>query len=79
MLRNFIEVLYIYGLLEITSFRKADSVKVNKGPNENFGLSAPTPGFGATWTRSVARELESQKNDPQLSYLERFDKYVVSK
>uniref|UniRef100_A0A7E4W9I6 NADH dehydrogenase [ubiquinone] 1 alpha subcomplex subunit 7 n=1 Tax=Panagrellus redivivus TaxID=6233 RepID=A0A7E4W9I6_PANRE len=48
---------------------------VNKGPSENFGLKAPTPGFGYEWTRNIADEEGTQQKDQSLSNIEKFDKF----
>ncbi|VDO76833.1 unnamed protein product [Heligmosomoides polygyrus] len=56
-----------------------EAFQVNKSPAENFGLEAPTPGFGYEWRRTRAEELETQKEDPELSRLERFDRFSMSK
>ncbi|CAJ0581253.1 unnamed protein product, partial [Mesorhabditis spiculigera] len=50
----------------------------SKGPGENFGLQAPTPGFGAEWKRSKHEELDTQKHDQEMAYFERFDRYAKS-
>uniref|UniRef100_A0AC35GP67 NADH dehydrogenase [ubiquinone] 1 alpha subcomplex subunit 7 n=1 Tax=Panagrolaimus sp. PS1159 TaxID=55785 RepID=A0AC35GP67_9BILA len=49
---------------------------VNHGPSQNFGLKAPTPGFGFEWNRSVQEEQPSQKNDKHLAHAQKFDKYL---
>lgn len=66
-----ISVLYFYS-------RKTDAVKVNIGPQSNFGLSAPTPGFGASWQRSRHNELDAPKNNAEFERLEKFDKFAKS-
>ncbi|CAI2323657.1 unnamed protein product [Caenorhabditis sp. 36 PRJEB53466] len=53
-------------------------VQVNLGHSTNFGLPAPTPGFGSSWTRSKINELSSQQNNPEFEYLQRFDKFANS-
>uniref|UniRef100_A0A8R1HL48 NADH dehydrogenase [ubiquinone] 1 alpha subcomplex subunit 7 n=1 Tax=Caenorhabditis japonica TaxID=281687 RepID=A0A8R1HL48_CAEJA len=53
-------------------------VQVNKGPETNFGLAAPTPGFGSEWSRSKQNELSSQQNNKEFEYLQRFDKFMKS-
>lgn len=60
-------------------FSREEAFQVNKSPAENFGLEAPTPGFGYEWRRTRAEELETQKEDPELSRLERFDRFSMSK
>ncbi|MFH4983319.1 hypothetical protein AB6A40_010028 [Gnathostoma spinigerum] len=55
-----------------------DAVKVNKGPHENFGLEAPTPGFGIEWKRNSSEELTTQKFDKNLRLLEKYDSYTSS-
>lgn len=48
-----------------------------KGPEKNFGIhSAPTPGFGYTWQRSIEKEQETQQKDPHLKKVEKFDGYL---
>ncbi|CAI4231791.1 unnamed protein product [Auanema sp. JU1783] len=59
--------------------KKEEAIQVNFGPESNFGLQAPTPGFGATWTRSREQELQTQKEDASFAHLERFDKFSASK
>ncbi|VDN30914.1 unnamed protein product [Cylicostephanus goldi] len=54
------------------------AIQVNKGPNANFGLQAPTPGFGFEWKRARETELETQRNEPELEKLERFDRFTAS-
>ncbi|KAI6196716.1 Complex I-B14.5a [Aphelenchoides besseyi] len=50
---------------------------VMKGPEKNFGIpKAPTPGFGHNWSRSIEAEQETQKNDPHLKHVERYDHYL---
>ncbi|KAK6012322.1 UcrQ family protein [Ostertagia ostertagi] len=46
------------------------SSKLNQGPSANFGSPAPTPGFGYEWKRTREEELQTQKEDPELSRLE---------
>ncbi|WKX92429.1 hypothetical protein Q1695_010449 [Nippostrongylus brasiliensis] len=58
---------------------REEAVQVNKGPSMNFGLDAPTPGFGYEWSRNREEELITQKEDPELSRLERFDRFAASK
>uniref|UniRef100_A0A914CU55 NADH dehydrogenase [ubiquinone] 1 alpha subcomplex subunit 7 n=1 Tax=Acrobeloides nanus TaxID=290746 RepID=A0A914CU55_9BILA len=58
---------------------EATQVVVNKGPRENFGLIAPTPGSGYEWQRSRDTEEDTQRYDPNLAHLERYDKFTVSK
>lgn len=49
---------------------------INKGPTENFGFKrAPTPGFGYEWSRNIDDEQWSQKKDPVLRKLEKYDRY----
>ncbi|KHN78281.1 NADH dehydrogenase [ubiquinone] 1 alpha subcomplex subunit 7 [Toxocara canis] len=55
------------------------AIQVNKGPGENFGLEAPTPGFGYEWKRDRSEELATQKYSSDLSYLEKFDRFNLSK
>ncbi|CAJ0963566.1 unnamed protein product, partial [Mesorhabditis belari] len=50
----------------------------SKGPGENFGLQAPTPGFGAEWSRSKNTELKTQQETQEFVYFERFDCYAKS-
>lgn len=50
-------------------FRAAEAY--SKGPGENFGLEAPTPGFGAEWTRSKNTELKTQRENQEFLYFER--------
>ncbi|GMT16920.1 hypothetical protein PFISCL1PPCAC_8217, partial [Pristionchus fissidentatus] len=52
------------------------AVGVSTGPELNFGLETPTPGFGAEWSRSREFELDTQKKDSELAYLEKFDRYA---
>lgn len=59
--------------------RREKAIQVNKGPNENFGLEAPTPGFGHEWKRDRSEELATQKYSKDLSYLEKYDRYSSSK
>ncbi|KAK6010510.1 hypothetical protein OSTOST_24462 [Ostertagia ostertagi] len=59
--------------------RQHDAVQVNKGPSANFGSPAPTPGFGYEWKRTRDEELQTQREDPDLSRLERFDRFAASK
>uniref|UniRef100_A0A1I7UUF6 NADH dehydrogenase [ubiquinone] 1 alpha subcomplex subunit 7 n=1 Tax=Caenorhabditis tropicalis TaxID=1561998 RepID=A0A1I7UUF6_9PELO len=56
----------------------AQPVQVNQGVSTNFGLTAPTPGFGAEWNRSKQNELSSQQNNTEFEYLQRFDKFAKS-
>uniref|UniRef100_A0A7I4XS48 NADH dehydrogenase [ubiquinone] 1 alpha subcomplex subunit 7 n=1 Tax=Haemonchus contortus TaxID=6289 RepID=A0A7I4XS48_HAECO len=58
---------------------ESEAVQVNKGPSANFGLESPTPGFGFEWKRNRETELETQKEDPELARLERFDRFSSSK
>ncbi|VDK49142.1 unnamed protein product [Anisakis simplex] len=55
------------------------AVQVNKGPGENFGLEAPTPGFGCEWKRDRSCELATQKFSKDLGYLEKYDRFTRSK
>ncbi|KAE9551577.1 hypothetical protein FO519_005221 [Halicephalobus sp. NKZ332] len=48
---------------------------VSKGPVENFGLKAPTPGFGFEWNRSIGNEQPSQVHDANLASVTKFDKF----
>lgn len=48
---------------------------VTKGPAQNFGLKAPTPGFGYEWTRSITEEQPSQIHDAHLAAVTKFDKF----
>ena len=88
--------------------RAAKAVNVSQGPDANFGLATPTPGFGAEWTRNKfvfaslnvhgtyifsfllawsfswrkvcffrETELDTQKHDSELQYLEKFDRYAA--
>ncbi|PAV88802.1 hypothetical protein WR25_12066 [Diploscapter pachys] len=47
----------------------------NFGPDVNFGLQAPTPGFGATWQRQIKNELGTQQKDKDMQYFEKFDAF----
>lgn len=69
----------IIELIFFLLFSREQAVQVNKGPDVNFGLDAPTPGFGFEWRRSRDTELETQKNDPELVNIERFDRFTASK
>ncbi|KAF8362877.1 hypothetical protein PRIPAC_89800, partial [Pristionchus pacificus] len=53
------------------------AVGVSVGPEQNFGLDTPTPGFGAEWTRSREKELDTPKSDVDFAYLEKFDRYAA--
>ncbi|KAE9418581.1 hypothetical protein Angca_001859 [Angiostrongylus cantonensis] len=68
-----------YGTFTGEKLLEKDAVQVNKGPSSNFGLEAPTPGFGYEWKRARSDELETPKNDPELARLERFDRFAASK
>ncbi|CAI5441816.1 unnamed protein product [Caenorhabditis angaria] len=68
-----------YGTQTGEAVQREQAIQVNAGPESNFGLAAPTPGFGATWARNKEFELDSQKNDPSFEYFQRFDKYAKSK
>uniref|UniRef100_A0A0K0E7C3 NADH dehydrogenase [ubiquinone] 1 alpha subcomplex subunit 7 n=1 Tax=Strongyloides stercoralis TaxID=6248 RepID=A0A0K0E7C3_STRER len=59
--------------------KEASTGTVNKGPEENFGLSIPTPGFGYEWVRSVEHEQYTQQKDPIMKTLQRYDKYLSNK
>uniref|UniRef100_A0AC34QLW0 NADH dehydrogenase [ubiquinone] 1 alpha subcomplex subunit 7 n=1 Tax=Panagrolaimus sp. JU765 TaxID=591449 RepID=A0AC34QLW0_9BILA len=48
----------------------------NKGPSQNYGLKAPTPGFGYEWTRNIQEEQASQIHDTNLAAITKFDKYT---
>ncbi|KAL6732451.1 NADH:ubiquinone oxidoreductase subunit B14.5a [Ancylostoma duodenale] len=68
-----------YGTFTGEKLAREQAVQVNKGPGENFGLDAPTPGFGFEWRRSRETELDTQKNDPEFVNMERFDRFTSSK
>ncbi|VDD88513.1 unnamed protein product [Enterobius vermicularis] len=57
-------------------FYNTDESFINKGPDNNFGLNAPTPGTGLEWRRNKAEELNTQKRSEFLDYLEKFDRYA---
>lgn len=59
----------------MSSSISGDSVAINKGPKENFGLAAVTPGFGFEWSRRIEYEEETQKNDKDLKFFQRFDQF----
>ncbi|CEF63348.1 NADH:ubiquinone oxidoreductase subunit B14.5a family-containing protein [Strongyloides ratti] len=59
--------------------KEASNTYVNKGPEENFGLNIPTPGFGLEWSRNIQYEQLTQQKDPIMKCLERYDKYLSNK
>lgn len=63
----------------IVSRPNANAVQINKRPNENFGLDAPTPGMGIKWMRRKSEEFETQQRSPDLALLERYDRFYSSK
>ncbi|KJH42675.1 NADH:ubiquinone oxidoreductase subunit B14.5a [Dictyocaulus viviparus] len=68
-----------YGTYAGEELTVENAVQVNKGPSSNFGLDAPTPGFGYEWKRKRTEELEATKEDAELARLERFDRFTASK
>ncbi|KAK0411982.1 hypothetical protein QR680_005965 [Steinernema hermaphroditum] len=64
-----------YAAIDGTPMEKP-AVSANKGPEQNFGLEAPTPGFGYEWKRTISEELSTQQGDGELRRLERFDRYL---
>ncbi|CAJ0594706.1 unnamed protein product [Cylicocyclus nassatus] len=67
-----------FGSAKGEKIERDKAIQVNKGPNANFGLQAPTPGFGFEWKRARETELETQRNEPELEKLERFDRFTAS-
>lgn len=72
---SFLVVLLLFFPL-LSSFFSTDESFINKGPDNNFGLNAPTPGTGLEWRRNKAEELNTQKRSEFLDYLEKFDRYA---
>ncbi|KAK6032536.1 hypothetical protein OSTOST_01281 [Ostertagia ostertagi] len=58
--------------------RQHDAVQVNKRQSL-LGYPAPTPGFGFEWKRTRDEELQTEREDPELSRLVRFDRFAASK
>ncbi|KAI1720189.1 NADH:ubiquinone oxidoreductase subunit b14.5a (Complex i-B14.5a) domain-containing protein [Ditylenchus destructor] len=65
---------------EVPASQQAHPVRVIrgvvKGPDQNYGLpSMPTPGFGYQWNRTIGEEMATQKKDPNLRFMEQFDRF----
>ncbi|VDK86398.1 unnamed protein product [Onchocerca ochengi] len=52
--------------------------KVEAGLRKNFGLEAPTPGFGYAWHRNKEDELPTTKYSKDFAALEKYDKFTYS-
>lgn len=55
---------------------ETEEKQVSKGPAENFGLAAPTPGTGFEWHRDNRFEAVTQKSDKILKAVEKYDRYL---
>ncbi|MCP9262386.1 hypothetical protein DINM_004565 [Dirofilaria immitis] len=54
------------------------TAKTEAGLRKNFGLEAPTPGFGYAWHRNKEDELPTPKHSKDFAALEKYDKFTFS-
>uniref|UniRef100_A0A915PHQ0 NADH dehydrogenase [ubiquinone] 1 alpha subcomplex subunit 7 n=1 Tax=Setaria digitata TaxID=48799 RepID=A0A915PHQ0_9BILA len=57
---------------------REEAMKVETDPRKNFGLEAPTPGFGYAWHRNKEDELTTPKYSKDFAALEKYDKFMYS-